>query len=56
MIEAIVKIFAKNPPSIAIAAACLLALAGQLREAEYFLVAGILMQALWIVGKYLHFK
>lgn len=52
MIEAIIKVFAKNPPSIAIAVAGLLALTGQLTEAEYFLVAGIFMQVLWIVGKY----
>jgi uncharacterized membrane protein YfbV (UPF0208 family) len=51
MIEAIVKIFAKNPPSIAIAIAGLLALTGQLNEAYTFLVAGIFMQGLWILGK-----
>lgn len=53
MIEAIVKIFAKNPPSIAIAIAGLLALAGQTNEAATFLIAGIFMQCLWILGKYL---
>jgi hypothetical protein len=47
-----IEIFARNPPSIAIAVAGLLTLTGQLREAEYFLVAGILMQGLWLVGKY----
>jgi len=53
MIEAIVKIFAKNPPSIAIAVAGLLALAGQTNEASTFLIAGIFMQCLWILGEYL---
>lgn len=52
MIKAIVRIMARNPPSIAIAAAVLLALAGQSSEAYTFLVAGILMQVLWIIGKY----
>ena len=52
MIKAIIRIMAKNPPSIAIAAAVLLALAGQSNQAYAFLVAGILMQGLWIIGKY----
>lgn len=49
MIKAIVRIFAKNPPSIAIAIAGLLALAGQLNEAYAFLFAGVFMQVLWIL-------
>jgi len=52
MIKTIIRIMAKNPPSIAIAAAVLLALAGQSDQAYAFLVAGILMQSIWIIGKY----
>jgi hypothetical protein len=52
MLQAIFKIFAKNPPSIAIAIAGLLALIGKYSEAELFLGAGILLQILWLVGKY----
>jgi hypothetical protein len=53
LIETIIKIFAKNPPSIAIVFAGLLALAGQIKEAYDFLYAGLFMQCLWIAGKYL---
>jgi hypothetical protein len=50
MLKAIFKIFAKNPPSIAIAIAGLLALIGQYSEAGVFLGAGVLLQILWLVG------
>ncbi len=52
MLNALIKIFASNPPSIALALAGLLALSGQLNEAYTFLSAGILMQICWILGKY----
>lgn len=52
MIESIVRVIAKNPPSIAIAVAGLLALTGQSKEAYDFLFAGIFLQGLWIIGKY----
>jgi len=52
MIKAIIRILAKNPPSIAIVFAGILALSGQLKEAYDFLYAGIFLQISWIVGKY----
>jgi len=52
MVQAIVKVLAKNPPSIAIAIAGLLALAGQYNEAYSFLLAGIFLQGLWIGARY----
>lgn len=53
MIKAIVEIIAKNPPSIAIAIAGLLIMFGQAKEAYDFLYAGIFMQIIWILGKYI---
>jgi Na+/phosphate symporter len=52
MLETVVKIIARNPPSIAIAIAGLLTLAGHSSEAAIFLIAGILLQGLWILRKY----
>jgi len=52
VLKAIIRIIAKNPPSIAIAIAGLLALAGQYGEAAVFLGAGILLQGLWLLGRY----
>lgn len=52
MIKTIVKIFAKNPPSIVIVFAGMLALSGQMKEAYDFLFAGVFMQSLWIFGRY----
>lgn len=53
MIKTIVEIIAKNPPSIAIAIAGLLIMSGQLKEAYDFLYAGVFMQIIWILGKYI---
>jgi hypothetical protein len=53
LIKTIVEIIAKNPPSIAIAIAGLLIMSGQSKEAYDFLYAGIFMQILWILGKYI---
>jgi len=53
LIKAIVEIIAKNPPSIAIAIAGLLIMSGQSKEAYDFLYAGIFMQIIWILGKYI---
>jgi hypothetical protein len=47
----IVKIFAKNPPSIALALAGVLALAGQTGTAVAFLAVGIFLQALWLLKR-----
>jgi hypothetical protein len=52
LLRAIIKIIAKNPPSIAIVLAGLLALTGQCGEATLFLGAGILLQIFWLIGKY----
>lgn len=52
MLKAIVRIMAKNPPSIAIAIAGLLALAGRSGEAIMFLFAGIFLQILWMFVRY----
>jgi len=49
MIKAIIRIIAKNPPSIAIAIAGLLTLTGRLSEAFVFLVAGVFLQSLWLL-------
>lgn len=49
MIKAMIRIIAKNPPSIAIAIAGLLTLTGRLTEAAIFLTAGIFLQALWLL-------
>jgi hypothetical protein len=49
MIRTIIRIIAKNPPSIAIAIAGLLTLMGRLSEAAVFLGAGIFLQALWLL-------
>jgi len=46
IIKAIIRIIAKNPPSIAIAIAGLLTLTGHLSEASVFLVAGVFLQSL----------
>jgi len=51
MLKAIFRIFASNPPSIAIAIAGLLALVGQYSEAAVFLGVGILLQGLWLIGQ-----
>jgi hypothetical protein len=52
MLKAIFRIFANNPPSIAIAIGGLLALIGQYSEAALFLGVGILLQGLWLAGRY----
>jgi hypothetical protein len=52
VIRTVVKIFAKNPPSIVLAFAGLLALVGQTRDAYTFLYAGIFLQVAWIVFRY----
>ena len=49
MIQTVVEIIAKNPPSIAIALAGILALTGQTGMAIIFLIIGVLLQALWIL-------
>ena len=46
--SAIIKIFAKNPPSIAIALAGVLILAGQTGVGILFLTVGVILQALWL--------
>jgi hypothetical protein len=51
MLKAIFRIFANNPPSIAIAIAGLLALIGQYGEAAVFLGVGVLLQTLWLAGR-----
>jgi hypothetical protein len=50
-LKTIIRIIAKNPPSIAIVIAGLLALTGQYGEAEVFLVAGVFLQSLWLLRK-----
>ena len=52
MFRAIAKIIAKNPPSIVLVFAGMLAVCGQMKEAYDFLWAGIFMQSLWILGRY----
>lgn len=52
MLKAILKIIAKNPPSIAIAFAGLLSLAGKLNEAVMFLIVGVFLQGLWMYLRY----
>jgi hypothetical protein len=52
MLKAIFRIFANNPPSIAIAIAGLLALTGQYSEAALFLGVGVLLQGLWLIGQH----
>jgi hypothetical protein len=52
VIKAIVKIFAKNPPSIVLAFAGLLALAGQTNEAYNFLYVGVFLQVAWILMRF----
>jgi len=52
MIKAIVKILAKNPPSIVLAFAGILALARQTSEAYTFLYAGVFLQIMWLLMKY----
>jgi hypothetical protein len=52
MVNTIIEIIAKNPPSIAVAIAGLLALAGDYNNAIKFLFAGIFLQGLWILGRY----
>jgi hypothetical protein len=47
--SAIIKIFAKNPPSIAIALAGVLILAGQTGAGILFLTAGAILQVLWLL-------
>ena len=53
MIKTIIKMIARNPSSIAVVFAGLLALAGHIKEAYDFLYAGVFMQSLWIVVRYL---
>jgi hypothetical protein len=48
MIKTIIEVVAKNPPSIAIALAGVLAIAGQTGTALQFLAVGIFLQVLWI--------
>jgi hypothetical protein len=52
MIRAIVKIIAKNPPSIVLAFAGILALTRQTSDAYTFLYAGVFLQVMWILMKY----
>lgn len=52
MFRTLIRIIAKNPPSIVLVFAGILALAGQTKEAYDFLYAGIFMQTLWILGRY----
>jgi len=47
--SAVIKIFAKNPPSIAIALAGVLMFAGKTGEAILFLAVGVVLQALWLL-------
>jgi hypothetical protein len=49
MIKTIISIVAKNPPSIAIAMAGVLALMGQVDTAVIFLAVGTLLQVLWLL-------
>lgn len=49
MLNAIVKIFAKNPPSIVLTFAGILAIAGRTNDAYNFLYVGIFLQAAWIL-------
>lgn len=49
IMSAIIKIFAKNPPSIAIALAGVLMLAGQTAAGILFLAVGVVLQALWLL-------
>jgi hypothetical protein len=49
MISAIIKIFASNPPSIAIAIGGVLALTGQTAVGLAFLGVGVVLQALWLL-------
>ena len=51
--QSIIQIIAKNPPSIAIAVAGLLALAGDYNNVVTFLFAEIFLQGLWILGRYI---
>jgi hypothetical protein len=53
MIQAIIKILAKNPPSIVLAFAGLLALAGHTTDAYNFLYVGVFLQIAWILMKIL---
>ena len=48
MIRTIIRIVAKNPPSIAIALAGVLAIAGETGTALAFLAVGIVLQTLWL--------
>ena len=52
MVKTIIGIIAKNPPSIAIVLAGLLALSGDYSNAVVFLFVGIFLQGLWIIGRY----
>lgn len=52
MLKVIVKILAKNPPSITLAFAGILAIAGRTNDAYNFLYAGILLQAAWILLRF----
>jgi len=51
MFKTIVKIFAKNPPSIAIAFGGIMIMSGQTEAGYHFLNAGIFLQVLWIIMK-----
>jgi hypothetical protein len=52
MIGTIIKIIAKNPPSIILAFAGILALVGQTNDAYNFLYAGIFLQVAWILMRF----
>jgi len=52
MIKAIVQIVARNPPSILLAYAGLLAITGQTKDAYNFLYTGIFLQIAWLVLKF----
>ncbi len=49
MIDAVIEMIAKNPPSIAIAIAGVLALTGQISLAIVFLIVGVFLQTLWLI-------
>ena len=53
MLKTVVSIIAKNPPSIAIAFAGVLAIAGN-SLAYLFLIAGVFMQAVWMLKSRKH--
>jgi len=49
--KTIVKIIAKNPPSIAIAFGGVMIISGQTEAGYAFLYAGVFLQVLWLIMK-----